>query len=57
MLDAGVVFAGAGEGARAHGVLARPVRGERAYWRALARFGRGSPGQCRALAIECSVLA
>ncbi|KAK1696487.1 hypothetical protein QYE76_013184 [Lolium multiflorum] len=38
VLDVGVAFAGGREGARAHGVLARPERGERVLWRALACF-------------------
>jgi hypothetical protein len=32
-------------------VLARPVRGERAYWRVLACFGRARSGQCQGLAM------
>ena len=57
MLDAGVAVAGEDEGARARGILARPEHGERAYWRALARFGHASFGQCRALASSGWVLA
>jgi hypothetical protein len=32
-------------------VLARPERGERAFWRVLEGFGRARSGQCRALAL------
>jgi hypothetical protein len=52
VLDAVLGFAGEDEGARSCGALARPVRGERAYCRALACAGRVSPGQCRARASQ-----
>jgi hypothetical protein len=34
-----------------------PERDHHVDWHALARFGRARSGQCRALAIECKVLA
>ena len=57
MLDAGVGMQGEDDVARVLGVLARPERGHRVDWHALASFGRGCSGQCRVLAIKGSVLA
>jgi hypothetical protein len=47
MLNAVVGMQGEDGVARLRDVLARPERGERACWRALAWSGRARSGQCR----------